>query len=64
MEVAGIDISSCCAPFSSTQEDYSKDILEEFDQVRMSLDRQTDAEVGQLHWRDTQISLYYDFFAA
>lgn len=30
MEVAGIDISSCCAPLSSCQEYDSKNVSEEF----------------------------------
>ena len=61
MEVAGIDISSCCAPFSSCQEDDSNNVSEEFDKVKMKLRRQTDMEVSKLHWRHTQISLDYDF---
>ena len=34
MEVAGIDISSCCAPFPSCQEDDSKNMPEEVSLVR------------------------------
>lgn len=35
MEVAGIDISSCCAPFSSCQEYDSKNISEESNEVEL-----------------------------
>lgn len=59
MEVAGIDISSCCAPFSSLQEcdthnlseEFHQecetyDLSEEFHEVKMKSDWQKDTEVA------------------
>ncbi|XP_061353400.1 uncharacterized protein LOC133298164 isoform X3 [Gastrolobium bilobum] len=43
MEVAGVDISSCCAPFSSCQEYDSKNVSEELNEVKMM---QTDMKVA------------------
>lgn len=46
MEVAGIDISSCCAPFASCQEYDSKNMAEESNEVELL---ETDIETLKLH---------------